>query len=220
MVTRDQLKEAAQRALKNANGDRQLAAARYERWVLANPARILALIDYKPEVTRCSKEMIAEVAASAPVPEEARLELPRPTNSAERATGHVPNRAAAFPPVSAEPSSSAAAPPKVPERAGARLPQADESTRRGASVVARIVAGQVARSVLDSFKVPDGRAIGDVRWCELETIRRDSAQMASVVRQLQRHGVPATPDAYVRDVVKASALERYVQLAAEVADAA
>lgn len=81
------------------------------------------------------------------------------------------------------------------------------------------VAKESAITVLDSFKVRDGRAIGDVRVGELERLRSANAMEASVVRQIQRLGV-FNHDARVRDVVKPQELQRIIQRAAEVADAA
>lgn len=77
----------------------------------------------------------------------------------------------------------------------------------------------IALTVLDSFKVRDGRSIGDVPVADLEKLRNLNAQEASVIRQIQRHVANAPHDALVRDIIKASDLERMIQRAAEVADA-
>lgn len=81
------------------------------------------------------------------------------------------------------------------------------------------VANAIAVTVLDTYRVRDGRAIGDVRFGELERLRSANAQEASLIRQIQRHAV-ADHDQRVRDVVKAEELNRMIQRAAEVADAA
>lgn len=77
----------------------------------------------------------------------------------------------------------------------------------------------IALTVLDSFKVRDGRPIGDITFGELERLRGESAQEASLLRQIQRHTANASPDAKVREIIKAADLERMIQRAAEVADA-
>lgn len=85
---------------------------------------------------------------------------------------------------------------------------------------AKHVQKMVAMTVLDSFKVRDGRAIGDITFGELEGLRSENAREASIIRQIQRHAANVTADAKVRDIIKASDLERMIQRGAEVADAA
>jgi hypothetical protein len=75
----------------------------------------------------------------------------------------------------------------------------------------------IALTVLDSFKVRDGRALGDLRFGELETLRMDNAQEAAIIRQIQRHAANVSPDTKVRDVINAETLERMIQRGAEVA---
>jgi hypothetical protein len=84
---------------------------------------------------------------------------------------------------------------------------------------AAAVAKSVALTILDTYRIRDGRAIGDVRFGELEHLRSANAMEASLIRQIQRHAT-ASHDARVRDVVKAKDLQRMIQRAAEVADAA
>jgi hypothetical protein len=93
---------------------------------------------------------------------------------------------------------------------------------REPSHVERAAAATVANrivTVLDSFRVRDGRAIGDVRIGELEGLRAANAMEASLIRQIQRHAV-ADHDARVRDVIKPDDLQIMIQKASEVADAA
>ena len=79
-------------------------------------------------------------------------------------------------------------------------------------------ATNIARSVLDSFKVRDGRPIGDLAFCELETLRFDNAREAAVIRQIQRHYANAPGNALVRELIGEDDLNRFVQKAAEVAE--
>lgn len=75
-------------------------------------------------------------------------------------------------------------------------------------------------SVLDTYRVRDGRAIGDVRYGEIEHLRNQDAMAASIWRQIQRAHPNAPHDMAIRDVLKAEELQRMIQRAAEVADAA
>jgi hypothetical protein len=123
------------------------------------------------------------------------------------------------PRVEPKPSEGAAiaAPAKTGQTRGAPSPRPQSvSDIRAAGAVAR----HIARTVLDSFRVRDGRPIGDLRWDELERLRADNAMEASVLRQLLRHGNPASPGSLVRDTVSPETLERMIQRGAEVADAA
>ena len=76
-----------------------------------------------------------------------------------------------------------------------------------------------AKSVLDSFRLRDGRAIGDIIFGEIEMLRFENAREASVLRQVQRHAGNATANQTVREVIRPADLERMIQRAAEVADA-
>lgn len=85
---------------------------------------------------------------------------------------------------------------------------------------ARVVAQEMVRTVFDSFKVRDGRAIGDVLWSDLPRLHSANTREAAVVRQLMKSRAAVGPGLMVRDVVKTDELERMIQRGAEVADAA
>lgn len=85
---------------------------------------------------------------------------------------------------------------------------------------AKVASKNIAHTVLDSFKVRDGRPIGDLIFGELEGLRSANAMEASVILQIQRHYANVEPNQFVRDVIKAKDLERMIQRGAEVADAA
>jgi hypothetical protein len=80
------------------------------------------------------------------------------------------------------------------------------------------VAKVLAVSVLDTFKVRDGRSIGDVRYGELDRLRSSNVHEAAVIKLIQKHA-QADSNMRVRDVVKPDDLQRMIQKAAEVADA-
>ena len=100
----------------------------------------------------------------------------------------------------------------VADKASIGMPSAS-----GRAAVMR-AATNIARSVLDSFKVRDGRPIGDLAFCELENMRFDNAREAAVIRQIQRHYANAPGNALVRDLIGEDDLNRFVQKAAEVAE--
>lgn len=86
------------------------------------------------------------------------------------------------------------------------------------SIAARI-ANTIAVSIMDTFKVRDGRSIGDVRYGELRRMMGANAREAAVIRQILDHA-DAPHDVRVRDVIKTEHLQRFVQRAAEIVDAA
>lgn len=85
--------------------------------------------------------------------------------------------------------------------------------------VAARVANSLAVTVFDSFKVRDGRSIGDVRYGELRRMMSANAREAAVIQQIINHG-DAPHDARVRDILKTEHLQRMIQRAVEIVDAA
>lgn len=98
------------------------------------------------------------------------------------------------------------------EKAIAPMPPAS-----GRAAVMR-AATNIARSVLDSFKLRDGRSIGSIAFCELESLRFENAREAAVIRQIQKHYANAPGDALVRDLIREDDMNRFIQKAAEVAE--
>lgn len=81
----------------------------------------------------------------------------------------------------------------------------------------------IALTVFDTYKLRDGRAIGDIQLHELRRIRAASAQDAELLRRIEQHvgeAVNYAPSATVRAMIGESALQRYIQAGAEAADAA
>lgn len=91
--------------------------------------------------------------------------------------------------------------------------------RRGASAIAS-VQHVATKTLLDTFKVRDGRAVGDLLFKELEGLRADNAREASVLRAIQLHTANAAPMHRVRDIVSPATLEAIVAQAEEEAHAA
>jgi hypothetical protein len=86
---------------------------------------------------------------------------------------------------------------------------------------ARKGAQHIALTVLDSFKVRDGRAIGDLPWSGLNRLIGMNTREASVLRMVRDNigGMPADPNTPLRDLIEAEELERIIQKAAELQDA-
>lgn len=87
--------------------------------------------------------------------------------------------------------------------------------RAAANTVAKVV----ALTVLDTFRVRDGRSIGDVRYGELGRLMTTNAREAAVIKLILDHG-NAPHDARVRDIIKIKDFQVMIQRAAEVVDAA
>jgi hypothetical protein len=154
---------------------------------------------------------------------------------ADKATGHLPSAphtngdGRGHPIVSREGQhTQAPSSPHHREREG-RIEAADKATvdvppAREPSAAAKRAMVEVRKaisvSIMDTFKVRDGRSIGEVRFGELEAMRGESARDAFLFRQLQKHAANADPSARVRDVVKVETLQRMLQKSAELADAA
>jgi hypothetical protein len=76
----------------------------------------------------------------------------------------------------------------------------------------------IAVTVLDTFRLSNGVAIGDVYWGSLHRLRNASARDAALLRQLINLGV-ADPQKKVRDIVSVEQMQLMIQKAAELADA-
>lgn len=129
------------------------------------------------------------------------------TISAEKASGHSPSAATRRD--GAGPLRSAdKAIPSVPRPVS---PLYLAAARRGAQ--------QIALTVLDSYRVRDGRAIGDLTFGELVAMRGANIREASVLKQIKNHVANAESNLRVRDAIKPDVLEKMIQRAAEVEDA-
>lgn len=77
---------------------------------------------------------------------------------------------------------------------------------------------EVAKSALDSFRVRDGRAIGDVTFGELDKLRRTDLMHARLFSMIQRHAANVAPTMRVRDMMSDERLESLIEKAKELAD--
>lgn len=88
-----------------------------------------------------------------------------------------------------------------------------------AAIAARGASAKViALTILDTHRLSNGVAIGDVYWGSLHRLRSASARDAALLRQLINIGV-ADPHQKVRDVVTVEQMQLMIQKAAEIADA-
>ena len=87
------------------------------------------------------------------------------------------------------------------------------------AIAARGVSAKViAVTVLDTFRLSNGVAIGDVYWGSLHRLRNASARDAALLRQLLNLGI-ADANKKVRDIVSVEQMQIMIQKAAELADA-
>ncbi len=68
---------------------------------------------------------------------------------------------------------------------------------------------------MDSYKLRDGRPIGDVRWGELASLAARSLEEACVLEAIRTRGTPADPGVKVRDILKDADLAEIVARAKE-----
>lgn len=79
-------------------------------------------------------------------------------------------------------------------------------------------ADAIAVTIMDTHRMRNGRAIGDLQMHELTSLRAENVAEAALIRMIQNHSANADPFAKVREVVKVEDLQRFLQKAAEVAD--
>jgi hypothetical protein len=88
-----------------------------------------------------------------------------------------------------------------------------------AAIAARGASAKVvALTILDTHRLSNGVAIGDVYWGSLHRLRSASARDAALLRQLINMGI-ADPHKKVREVVTVQQMQLMIQKAAEIADA-
>lgn len=83
---------------------------------------------------------------------------------------------------------------------------------------ARKAAEAAAVTIMDTTRVRDGRAIGDIAMGELGTLIGANRYEAALLDLVRQHYRNASPFARVREIIKLKDLERMKQKAAEIAD--
>lgn len=90
---------------------------------------------------------------------------------------------------------------------------------RGLAAIAS-VQQTMARSILDTFKLRDGRALGDVQWSELLHIAAANDRESRVLRAVYGYAHNVDPSSRVRDVVRPAFVEDAIKSAEAAHDAA
>jgi hypothetical protein len=94
-------------------------------------------------------------------------------------------------------------------------PYAPKPVPRSA-ITARLRAAQmVSDTILDTYKVRGGIAIGDLSWGEAKTLARTNEREARVLRYITDHAVNVRPGELIRNVVKPEIIQNAVRLAEE-----
>jgi hypothetical protein len=73
-------------------------------------------------------------------------------------------------------------------------------------------------SRFDTYRLMDGRAIGDIPYGEWVALEARAGREAMLARLIRGHGVPANTGILTRDFIKETDLERMIQKAAELYD--
>lgn len=81
-------------------------------------------------------------------------------------------------------------------------------------------AQRMALTVLDSFKVRDGRAIGDVPWSSIDRLISEGGREVAVLKMIRNRGRPTDLNSPLRLIIGVQEMERIIQKAAEMSDAA
>lgn len=71
-------------------------------------------------------------------------------------------------------------------------------------------ANMLAKSSLDTFRVRDGRAIGDVRWREIDALIAENSKEAAVLDRIKQHYQVVDQNVKVREVIKPSLLDQII----------
>jgi len=95
----------------------------------------------------------------------------------------------------------------------AREPSAADRAAAGKAALAAAV------TIMDTTRVRDGRAIGDVAMGELPRLIGANRTEAALLELVRTRYANASPFARVREVIKVDDLQRMKQQAAEIADA-
>ena len=123
------------------------------------------------------------------------------------------------PPGNSPSSSLSGAEAKLPMRASAKIALPSPGhPKRGLAELKVIRAAEP--SIFDTQLLRDGTPLGDLRYSQLGRYIASNTREAALLRLVRDHGVPADPNARIRDIVNRETMQRFLQQAAEVADAA
>ncbi len=234
-------------ALASLNGapNQNVAALRLSRAVGGNDKLLMALcVDFITRVAQDRAGTSLQRPGQSACADKAKLPSPAPLQSESEEAGHssTADKATADAPIFSETQATTGRPDRA-EKASVHEPVvAPQGERPGHSSIADKAtlaapaplspspgylraalraAPSVARSVLDSFKVRDGRPIGDVPWSGIDRLIAANSREAHLLALIRQHinGTPADPNTPLRELIDADMLARLIQKAAELSDA-
>lgn len=91
--------------------------------------------------------------------------------------------------------------------------------RRGAAAIAS-VQPVMAKTLLDTWTVRDGRIVGDLMLKDLAGLVASNRKEAAVLDKIRNHSANGDPSQLVREIISAESLERFISEAEEVSRAA
>lgn len=215
----DRLEVAAVEALRACDGDHVQAAKRVMSLVMSDERMAYVAVDvYLRQLKERKKELPSEgQPINAPIAPSNACPAQQPVEGGDSQRGSVGNDHIAV----ASPSSPKAdRSSRVTDARSGQVavvrPVGPTPAQRAAALVSR---AETALTVLDTYKLANGMVIGQLRFGQLEGLRTHSLRDAMLIRQIQKHCV-ADPETKVKDALKADDLQRMIQKAAELADAA
>lgn len=151
--------------------------------------------------------------------DEACHQLPAPSSTERAAQGHIEVAGKVTPTMLTSGATerngagqSAIADKAIPLAPRPVSPAYVEAAKKGAKIM--------AITVLDSFKVRDGRPIGDVPFSSIDRLIAEGGHEMMVLKLIRARGVPPDRNTPIRLLIGVQEMERIIQKAAEVADAA
>lgn len=91
----------------------------------------------------------------------------------------------------------------------------DTREAKAARAAASLKGTEKVLTLLDTHKLLDGRAIGDLRWGEISALTARTLAESRLLAALQKHGTPTHQGQLVREVISAKTLARILNKLAE-----
>ncbi len=96
----------------------------------------------------------------------------------------------------------------IPGSIAAKFNPAPKGEPRGLDVMA-----DVNTALMRNYKLPDGRAIGNLKWSELRAAATQYELMALVLRRLERHVQPGDVNMKVHELISVEQLKKAIEFA-------
>lgn len=101
------------------------------------------------------------------------------------------------------------------EARASRTPKSSVA-KRGAEAIAS-VQGTMKRTLLDTYRVLDGRILGDILYGDLTSLAVAGVKEGALAKMIRDHVANADPSTKVRDIVKPRDLEKMIKQAEKIA---